>query len=255
MTISGPPDKLGTLHRTEISDSRSSALLPIFAPYHSPAIFDQSCVESILARAGTPLLPECQSRIPIVIASERKSSRGDTLTSTMRLAVDSILRHALHWSEIVESLEALIKVRSSEKFHIVSIGTKSGHAMRGHLLGLNTVHRVDLEQVTALCKQAEATTKPKHEKIAIIGMSGRFPEADDCKQFWDILSQGLDVHKPVPDMRWSQEHIDTSGLRKNTSSTPFGCWLKSPSMFDAKFFNMSPREAPQVDPVRSTDIF
>lgn len=83
-------------------------------------------------------------------------------------------------------------------------------------------------------------------------MSGRFPEAKDHDAFWDILYHGSDVHKPAPSIHWdTSTHVDTSEKpRKNTSATPFGCWLKDPDKFDARFFNISPKEAPQIDPAQ-----
>lgn len=41
-----------------------------------------------------------------------------------------------------------------------------------------------------------------------------------------------------------------SGKRKNTSKVSWGCWLDNPDLFDASFFCISPREAPQVDPAQ-----
>jgi len=100
----------------------------------------------------------------------------------------------------------------------------------------------------------EATTSystPKTPKLAIIGMSGRFPGAKDVDAFWDLLYQGLDVHKPAPALHWDvKTHVDPTGARKNTSATPFGCWLDDPAEFDARFFNISPREAPHIDPAQ-----
>ncbi|KAL1963600.1 hypothetical protein VTN77DRAFT_8045 [Rasamsonia byssochlamydoides] len=95
----------------------------------------------------------------------------------------------------------------------------------------------------------ELKTPSGRPKIAIVGMSGRFPEAEDPAAFWNLLFQGLDVHKTVPPSRWDvSTHVDLTGKRKNTSRTPYGCWLNNPGLFDAKFFSISPREAPQVDP-------
>ncbi|OCL05426.1 ketoacyl-synt-domain-containing protein [Glonium stellatum] len=89
-------------------------------------------------------------------------------------------------------------------------------------------------------------------KIAIVGISGRFPSANDVSEFWDLLFKGLDVHKVVPPLRWdAKSHVDTSDKpRKNTSATPYGCWLDEPGLFDARFFGMSPREAEQADPAQ-----
>ena len=43
-------------------------------------------------------------------------------------------------------------------------------------------------------------------------------------------------------------HYNASGKTKNTSLTPFGCFIERPGFFDTKLFNMSPREARQTDP-------
>ena len=55
----------------------------------------------------------------------------------------------------------------------------------------------------------------------------------------------------MPPLRWdSATHVDSTGKRKNTSATPFGCWLDRPQLFDANLFNISPQEAPQIDPAQ-----
>lgn len=45
-------------------------------------------------------------------------------------------------------------------------------------------------------------------------------------------------------------HCDPSGKIKNTTLTPYGCFLDRPGFFDARLFNMSPREAAQTDPAQ-----
>lgn len=53
----------------------------------------------------------------------------------------------------------------------------------------------------------------------------------------------------VPNDRFDIDtHCDPSGETKNTIITPYGCFLDRPGFFDARLFNMSPREAAQTDP-------
>ena len=93
--------------------------------------------------------------------------------------------------------------------------------------------------------------RPDKSKIAIIGASARIPDAEDLSALWELLYQGRDVHKEVPPLRWdSATHVDSTGKRKNTSATPFGCWLDRPQLFDPNLFNISPQEAPQIDPAQ-----
>lgn len=92
---------------------------------------------------------------------------------------------------------------------------------------------------------------PSQSKIAIVGMACRMPGgATDTDKFWDILEQGLDVHTKIPADRFDVEtHYDPAGKRLNATHTPYGCFIDEPGLFDAPFFNMSPREAQQTDPM------
>ncbi|KAK7701556.1 Type I Iterative PKS [Diaporthe eres] len=54
----------------------------------------------------------------------------------------------------------------------------------------------------------------------------------------------------VPPERWNASaHVGNTSA-KNVSGTGFGCWLDQAAQFDAAYFNMSPREAAQVDPAQ-----
>jgi monodictyphenone polyketide synthase len=97
---------------------------------------------------------------------------------------------------------------------------------------------------------------PAQSKIAIVGMSCRMPGgATDTEKFWELLESGLDVHRKIPADRFDVDsHFDPTGKRMNTSHTPYGCFIDEPGLFDAPFFNMSPREAQQTDPMQRLAI-
>lgn len=93
-------------------------------------------------------------------------------------------------------------------------------------------------------------TNPAPHKIAVVGMSGRFPGAPDVQSLWDVLQSGRDMHRTIPADRFNVDtHFDPSGQKVNTSHTPYGCFIEEPGLFDPRFFNMSPREAVQTDPM------
>ncbi|MCW8444838.1 SDR family NAD(P)-dependent oxidoreductase [Fluoribacter gormanii] len=74
--------------------------------------------------------------------------------------------------------------------------------------------------------------------IAIIGMSGVFPQAPDVDTFWDNLSQGKDCISEVPLSRWNWRDL----------TVRWGGFIDHIEQFDATFFNISPREAELIDP-------
>jgi naphtho-gamma-pyrone polyketide synthase len=82
-----------------------------------------------------------------------------------------------------------------------------------------------------------------------VGHSGRFPDAASTEKFWDLLHKGLDVHREIPKDRFdAQAHYDPTSKKRNTSRIQHGCFIEEPGLFDARFFNMSPRESCQADP-------
>lgn len=84
----------------------------------------------------------------------------------------------------------------------------------------------------------------KHSKLAVVGMSCRMPGgANDTELFWKLMIDGRDVHTKVPADRFDlSTHYDPSGKTANATETTFGNFIDNPGLFDAAFFNMSPRE-------------
>ncbi|TAQ89052.1 hypothetical protein B7494_g2621 [Chlorociboria aeruginascens] len=83
---------------------------------------------------------------------------------------------------------------------------------------------------------------PSHS-IAIIGMAGRFPDAESVDELWDLLVEGKSTVKLADIERLQLSH---SGNHKYT--TWWGNWLKDPEAFDHRFFKKSSREAMAWDP-------
>lgn len=83
--------------------------------------------------------------------------------------------------------------------------------------------------------------------IAIIGMSGRFPEAADIRAFWGNL---CDAHDCVRFFS-RQELLDAgvpADLVDRPDYVPANAFLPDTDRFDAEFFGISPREAEIMDP-------
>ncbi len=87
------------------------------------------------------------------------------------------------------------------------------------------------------------------QDIAIIGMSCRFPGAENVDKFWWDLSGGVDSITEVPPDRWDiRKHYSRGGSEKNRSCSKWGGFLDNIRLFDAEFFKIPPEEADHLDP-------
>ncbi|MFD0311385.1 type I polyketide synthase, partial [Streptomyces sp. NPDC127119] len=87
----------------------------------------------------------------------------------------------------------------------------------------------------------------RHEAVAVVGLSCRLPGADGPAAFWDLLSNGRDALRDLPDDRWRTAVGDSSAPRDATGMRRGG-FLDRVDTFDAAFFGISPREAVTTDP-------
>ncbi len=90
-------------------------------------------------------------------------------------------------------------------------------------------------------------TNDSGNDIAIIGMTGRFPEAKDVEAFWENLSKGVESVKFFNHEQLASMGIDDH-LLDNPEFVAADAVLDDVDLFDARFFNMSPREAEITDP-------
>ncbi|MEM8486724.1 MAG: type I polyketide synthase [Bacteroidota bacterium] len=84
--------------------------------------------------------------------------------------------------------------------------------------------------------------------IAIIGMSGRFPGANDVKGFWKNLVEGVNSIVPIPDEDMELSAADRQFLSGNPNFVQKGAVVTDADHFDAAFFGIYPKEAQAMDP-------
>lgn len=261
ITVTGPPSSLAKLTASEEFKNVKYKDIPIFAPYHAKHLFSQEDVREALGQ-----LPESDlistSNVPVLSASTGRALEASNFRSLLKAAVEGILLEEINWSQILAGIQITFEGFKNPQLRVLPFGTAADQLIQSGLkqttLGSSlpappSGSKPSFKQEPSFSPSPpEATSVPgKRSKIAIVGMSGRFPGANSTEAFWDLLREGLDVHKEVPPLHWNKAtHYDPTGRGKNTSATPFGCWLDDPAAFDARFFNVSPREAPQIDPAQ-----
>ncbi|MEM7392745.1 MAG: type I polyketide synthase, partial [Verrucomicrobiota bacterium] len=85
--------------------------------------------------------------------------------------------------------------------------------------------------------------------IAIIGLSGRYPQARDLEAFWENLRDGRDCITEVPPERWDWRRFYTGETGPpGLHGSKWGGFIEDVDRFDPLFFNISPRDASYLDP-------
>ncbi|THC51890.1 SDR family NAD(P)-dependent oxidoreductase [Streptomyces sp. A1499] len=85
--------------------------------------------------------------------------------------------------------------------------------------------------------------------VAVIGLAGRYPLADDVDEFWDNLAEGRDCVTEIPADRWDHDrYFDADPSAPGRAFSKWGGFLRDVDRFDPLFFGISPREAELMDP-------
>lgn len=229
----------------------SASNLPVYAPFHASHIFSDNDVERIV-QTFSPTLSDVASKFTLLSHLDGKAATPGTLRAYLAVTVKAILREHLASDDILQSIEGTVQPELAQNCTVISIGTTSGSKLAALIQdnGIST-GMVTYVDDKAILDGLATSNRAKQPKIAITGFSGRFPEAENIHQFWDVIRGGVDTHSETPKTRWDiKTHVDPTLKAKNTSGTPWGCWLNNPGLFDRSFFAISPREAPQMDPAQ-----
>ncbi|WP_342648414.1 amino acid adenylation domain-containing protein [Mucilaginibacter sp. CSA2-8R] len=140
------------------------------------------------------------------------------------------------------SLLALkLVVEMQDRFHYQTPVTK--------IFQLLTIKKIAASIDGSYTQTIPAVAKAKKQvggDIAVIGIAGRFPGADDTDQLWDLLKEGregirffaeneLDANVPQQ-KRKSPDYVKARGV------------INHADQFDAEFFNINPKLAELMDP-------
>jgi polyketide synthase PksN len=85
--------------------------------------------------------------------------------------------------------------------------------------------------------------------IAIIGISGKYPQANNLEEFWENLKNGKDSITEIPSERWDNTtYFNPNRNQAGKSYSKWGGFISDVDKFDPLFFNISPKEAELMDP-------
>lgn len=258
IAVSGPPATLKSLFSKDLFESRPTAI-PVYGPYHAAHLHASADIERILRlddAAVNAALADSKPRSQIMSCVTGTAFTESDTKSLLKAVVHEILNEPLLFHKALKGSLGNARDFKGSRVFVIPYGPTQAASTLANLLKAQTKLDVVLRSPPQVSRESSASTIGNHGssgkcKLAIVGMAGRFPDAASHEKLWELLEKGIDAHRVVPAERFPVEtHVDPTGKAINTSHTPYGCWIENPGHFDPRFFNMSPREAFQTDPMQ-----
>ncbi|KAJ5991549.1 hypothetical protein N7522_011756 [Penicillium canescens] len=256
VTIQGSPSSLAHLRKALLEKSKPENQsqwgrpVPIFAPYHAYHLYSEADITTLIQdlHVACPEEKRPMCRSSIFSSQDGRCYSQGTYREVLGQALTDILIQPIQWSNLCQGVTSCVSEAGPSEWEIQCFGpVHNQKALASNITekaGV-TVTIIDTSIQGGELGAGQALNTP----IAVVGMAGRFPDADSIEELWNVLSNGIDCHKVIPSDRFDpQIYVSKNGKDKNKSATEYGNFMKSAGMFDARFFNMSPREAMQTDP-------
>ena len=255
VTLSGPPSRLQALFRDSVFfRDRKFTQLPVYGGLcHAAHIYTREDARKVVQ---APLLgPRFKPALPIMSTSTGQPFVASSATDLFEQVIMECLTKPIIWENVIRGVAEHVTRADARDFNIMVFRVSlPSQQLSSALTTTSPDLAVEVEDLflwmTTDVEQGKYEPRGSMEsKIAIVGMSCRMPGgATDTEKFWELLEGGMDVHRKIPADRFDVEtHHDPTGKRMNTTHTAYGCFIDEPGLFDAPFFNMSPREAEQTD--------
>ncbi|KAG5925843.1 hypothetical protein E4U42_003881 [Claviceps africana] len=259
VTISGPSSRLKALfNKSALFRTARFTPLPVYGGLcHAPHIYGATNTESIVHGCALHTVAENSLPvIPIYSASTGIPFLAKTAIEAFSCVVSELLTRPICWDHVIRGLRDRIDCTGTSAAAVDHLGNSLPvHDLEVALKGILHESQVTLTNILSVSSAAPLPREIKPSraglsKLAIVGMSCRLPGgATDTDKFWDLLAKGLDVSRRIPADRFDIDtHYDATGRQLNKSMTQYGCFIDEPGLFDAPFFNMSPRESQTTDP-------
>jgi hypothetical protein len=258
VTVSGPPTRLKVLFRRS-EFFRVSKYFPL-AVYgglcHAPHIYSREDARIIIHGHSLHGLPSKSWQREIILSTNTGTPiQGNDVTMIFENVILELLTQVICWDEVVHGLCSQFNATDTLS---ATIHTFSNSAPLNELrtafertLSPSPVHVKNF--VTHESNSLISSSKSRNSqqaKLAIVGMACRLPGGStSTDKFWEILERGIDTSRRIPSDRFDVDtHFDGSGKQLNKTMTAYGCFVDDPGLFDAPFFNISPKEAQTLDP-------
>ena len=197
LTISGPPSTLKHLFETSPLLRRARRHpLHLTAAYHASHL-DLCKIDEIIG--VSPIIDRNIRPNTSVVSTSSGEMFGENylVREVLYKSLVEILQLRIDWSLIVQRLTTFSK---ELEVTLSVIGPTNATGLVERALKPTLV--CDMAGMTSTDDQFHRLDYgTPSEAIAIVGMSGRFPKGESLEEFWQVLENGLDLHKEVRHIR------------------------------------------------------
>lgn len=206
LTLGGPPSSLRRIFdhfdQRGLDDiSRRWRDVRIYAPYHASRLFSLAHAAQLVERrvgrsaSGFNKDPwQLQPRILIGSATGmpyRPTSRRQLIETV----VYNILAQPIRWEDVIAGCKMTLDNFDASKWAVRTFGQSL--LARKFSVALQSAADIHISLDEVFGVQRSQPPRARQFPIAVVGMAGRFPKADNIEAFWDILKSGTDCHEPV----------------------------------------------------------
>ncbi|KAF4219428.1 hypothetical protein CNMCM6457_003033 [Aspergillus fumigatiaffinis] len=258
VSVSGPPSRVKAAfqHSPSLRYSKSFPLPVYDGLCHAPHLYSLDDIEVVINSAKSVIPSSRPVRLPLISSQTGKPFEAKTAGELFLEIGTELLTGTIYVDNVTAGILEHVKLKEpTGSYRIDSF--RMSQVLNGILTAIETdfpaLGRVRRDLVSWVYGDYGARRPSSYaaSKLAIVGMACRLPGgANDPELFWELLEQGRDTMTTVPPDRFDlNTHYDPTGKTENATQTPFGNFIDRPGYFDAGFFNMSPREAEQTDPM------
>lgn len=258
VTVSGPPARLKALfNKSEFFRGSKFIALPVYGGLcHAPHIYGLQDMQSIVYGSSlNTLSTKSWPVMPVYSTSTGLPYPAKSAAELFERVVSELLTQAIYWDHVIRGVVDRVKCTVASEAVLYCFGNSIplndlNTALKSSMPHLEVSINNLMPWISQVVPRDTTPRSTAQSKLAIVGMSCRLPGgATNTEKFWELLEKGLDVSQRIPADRFDIDtHYDPTGKQLNKSMTQYGCFIDEPGLFDAPFFNMSPREAQVVDP-------
>ncbi|EEB89811.1 hypothetical protein MPER_12055, partial [Moniliophthora perniciosa FA553] len=229
-TVSGRPDALSAFIEALPSNSRIFNLT-VDTLYHSPCHQDglRKQVLADVTRRGVAF-PKLDNLIFPLRSTFSGELVNDESKSLLEAIFDMIVTQPVNWHLVTDALVQAAPADASVR--LLNFGPGTGLVRSLAKAFPKTVSTQDLTSETT-AKHPEGTATKGQTPIAIVVVG--------------VLEDGINTVSEVPSERFNISEYNSSKTKRAMKAHTAN-FMADPSLFDAKFFRISPREAKSMDP-------